>query len=429
MKKLLLVAIGVAAAAMGASAEETDSISSYCRIPDRHVVFGGNDRQLHTRVLDALYDRSDLQFQDPSVPRYLLIDKEGSTAFGIGGYVEGVVMADFRGAIDDNGFETSKIPVPGNYDTRSRMNADVSHTTIFMKLVRNTPWGILNAYVQSNFTGDNGGYGFRIKQAYISVGNVLAGLANSTFVDPASQIPTIDYQVSPGEIDVKNVLVRYRYVPTARWSMALGVELPKATVTPLDGHSAGMNQKVPDIPAYIQYSWDGGDSHLRLSGILRNLEYRDLVTATNRHVTGYGAQLSGTAMAGPQVRFYYSAAFGRGISHYVNDLEGEGFDLVASADDAGRMIAPKTLGAVAGVRYDITPRLFVSSAYSFNRLYDQAQLGGDTYRMGQYIVANAFYTPIEDLQLGIEYLHGRRSDVNRAANDANRINAMIKYSF
>ena len=40
-------------------------------------------------------------------------------------------------------------------------------------------------------------------------------------------------------------------------------------------------------PAYVQYSWASG-SHVRLSGILRELSYRDNVQASNHFATGWG---------------------------------------------------------------------------------------------------------------------------------------------
>lgn len=41
----------------------------------------------------------------------------------------------------------------------------------------------------------------------------------------------------------------------------------------------------------MQYQWDGG-SHVRLSGIVRGLKYRDLVAQRNYRVAGWGAHAS-----------------------------------------------------------------------------------------------------------------------------------------
>lgn len=397
-------------------------------LPLNTIVLRGDSHQLHTSVMNALLDTRDLHFQDPDVPRYLLIDKEGTTALGIGGYVEGIATADFRGAINGYDFTTYDIPVPGGPTQRSRLGADVSHTTIFLKLVRHTRLGILNAYIQTNFSGDNGGYGLKLKQAYVSLGNATLGLTNSTFTDPSAGVPTIDYQGPSGQVGVKNILLRYRLDFARDWTVAVSAEMPKATITPLDDHQQQLEQSLPDIPVYLQYSWGGG-SHVRASGLFRSLSYRDLVDGRNCRKAGYGVQLSGIIEVKKFAEIYYQGAYGRGIAHYVNDLDGTGYDLIGSASHPGSMVAPRTVSVVGGARFNITPDLFISSSYSFNRLYDQRQLGPDAYLRANYVVANAFYTPISDLQIGLEYLHGTRKNVDHQSNTANRIEVMLKYSF
>ena len=52
-----------------------------------------------------------------------------------------------------------------------------------------------------------------------------------------------------------------------------------------------------------------------------------------------------------------------------------------------------------------------------------------TAEHAQYIVGNAFYNLTPDCSIGLEYLYGRRSNMNREDGQANRINAMIQYNF
>lgn len=397
-------------------------------LPANAVVLSGSSTQVHQAVLNALLDTRDLHFQDPGVPRYLLIDKEGSTVLGIGGYVEGVAMGDFKGAIDDNGFVTYDIPIPSDPSMRRRFGADMSHTTIFLKLVRNTRLGILNAYVQTNFTGDNGGYGLKLKQAYVTLGNVTMGLTNSTFSDPSAGIPTIDYQGPSGQVGCKNILLRYRVDFAKGWTFAVSAENPKSTLRAVNDQQKDVSQSVPDFPAYFQYEWGTG-SHVRASALLRNLSYRDLVDGRTRYKTGYGVQLSGIFDISKIVDIYYQGAYGRGIAHYVNDLDGTGYDLIGSATKPGEVIAPRTFSLVAGAQWNITDKLFISGSYSFNRLCDQGSIGPDAYRRGNYVVANLFYSPISDLQLGVEYLHGTRKNFSLQHDNANRVELMAKYSF
>ena len=81
------------------------------------------------------------------------------------------------------------------------------------------------------------------------------------------------------------------------------------------------------------------------------------------------------------------------------------------------------------MQYDFTSDFFISASYSQARLYDNKELGGDCYNYGQYIAANAFYNPIPDLRVGIEYLHGIRNNLNGESGHANRLEAMVQFSF
>lgn len=404
-------------------------------IPQRAIVVSG-DQTKSGSLMAILYDTSDMHFSEPSAPRFLFLDRQGKVAFGIGGYVKGTLQYDFDGAIDDGAsFITYDIPVPANPAMRNQFFGNANHSTIFLQLVgRSEKFGYYQMYVQTNFSGNGTtGYGLKLKQAYLKVGYVTAGLANSTFVDGAAGTPTIDDQGPAGELGVKNIQLRYAPRFSDHLSGAIAVEMPEASYTikaPAEGQTADVekiNQRMPDIPVYLQYEW-GGASHVRLSGLLRNLSYRDLLTQRNHFKTGWAVQLSGKIMPTRDFTFFYQGAYGRGYGAYINDLSDQGFDMIQSVTP-GRMTTPRTTNFELGMRYNILPNLFVSGAYSQVRMFGQAHLGPDTYRYGQYISASMFYDIVPDLRIGLEYLHGDRADVNREHNQANRIIGMLQYSF
>ncbi len=411
-------------APLNAAANDNDNVKE--SIPERVMILTGDRDSLNHTLMAVLYDTEDLNFQDPRAPRFLLVDRSGNTALGIGGYVEGVGMYDMRGAIDDNGFAVEEIPIPANPELRNRLKFDASNTTIFLRLVRHTGIGTLSAYVQGAFSGYKGA-GFKLKYAYVSLDDITVGLNRSVFVDGAAGAPTIDYQGQAGGTTGRNVGLSYTPHFGKGWRAGVAVEMPNATYTTVDAENKSINQRVPDIPAYIQYSWADG-SHVRASAIFRDLSYRDLVTAQNRFKTGWGVQLSGMANCTDYLTFYYQALYGQGIGNYVNDLSGFGYDLIPDAEK-GQLKAPHSLSLVGGLQVNITKNFFVSGSYSLNRLYDQQTLGTDAYKRGTYVCANAFYTFLSDFQVGVEYLHGIRRNIDGASNTANRIEAMVKYSF
>lgn len=395
-------------------------------IPERVIIVNGDSTKLDKDVEIVMYDTKDLHFQDPSTPRFLFIDSRGKTALGIGGYIEGIVQYDFNGSIDSNGFTTFEIPVPRDNAMLNRFNADATHSTIFLRLLTNTRLGVLQGYVQTNFSGNNGNYGVVLKQAYVSLCGFTAGLSNSTFNDPSSGVPTIDYQGPSGAIGVKNLIFQYKHKFNSHWSAAVSIEGNKGTYTNSDENKM-ISQRCPDIPVYIQYAWGNGKDHIRLSGIYRNLSYRNLILEKNKSVNGFGVMLSGVATPVDLITLYYQGAYGKGIGRYVNDLGGNGYDLVSTEN--GAMVAPEDLGITGGVQFNITKNFFISGSYSLNRVYGSGCMGATSYHRADYYVANAFYSFLDGFQVGAEYLHGSRYDYNGNNNSANRVEVMLKYSF
>ncbi len=424
MKKLL--AFFLLLQTMGVTVAQSVSDS----LPERAVVVSGDPGQPgHRSNVAAMYSRENLAFEDPAAPRFLFLDKKGSVALGIGGYLKATGMYDFDGAVDNNDYYTNLIPVPTDPSQRQRFGATAAHSTIFLKLVTApTRVGRVIVYIQTNFTGDNGGYGLELKQAYVTVGHVTLGKARSTFADGPSMAPTVDDQGPAGQVSAKNMMVQYASSDYKGFSAAISAELPSASYT--TGSSAkSIAQRFPDIPLYVQYAWNKGVSHVRLSGILRELSYRDLTVGKNHFETGWGVQLSAVADIVGGLKFFGHYTYGRGIGHYINDLSDEGFDLIPDYGNPGKLKAPAAAGWTAGLQYNFTDKFFMSGSYSRAQLYGTSGMADDTYRYGQYIAANAFYNVWGDLRLGLEYLHGTRKDKSGLSGKSNRIEAMLQYSF
>lgn len=408
---------------------ETAALPDYSgnvAVPDRAIVVTGGQNGIHPEIMRVLYDTSEYHFQDASAPRFLMIDREGNTLLGIGGFVEGVMQYDFAGAVDNAYFIPQQIAVPSDPKMRNRFAGDATRSNVFLQLLRRTKWGLLNVYLQGEFSGNN--YGMKLKQGYVRLHNVTAGYAYSTFWDFTSCVPTIDYQGPVAAMYRANLMFQYRKPFGDHFVAAIGAEVPDVSMTYTPGANEKISQRCPDIPAYVQYQWGSGQSHVRASAVFRELSYRNMVKKENKFVTGFGIQLSGITKIANVAEVYYEAIYGKGIGCYLNDLCGFGYDLISNGAD-GTMKAPQAFGVVGGLRLNLSSKVFVSSAYSLCRLYDQENMGPDAYRRGNYAVVNCFYTPFEDFQIGVEYLHGRRTDMDHEHGTANRFNAMVKYSF
>lgn len=430
-KKSSICAAVLAVLALGcpglvrAQSEKAKPMTHPFHVPERAVILNGDTARLNDAVYAVFYNTENLMFNDPSVPRFQLVDREGNTVFGVGGVAEGLLYYDFDGAINGSGFMTYNIPVPNNSSHRAQLGAGVSQSSIFMKLARSTGIGILSVYLQAEFSGGDSGHEFNLKQAFISLAGFTAGLTNSVFSDPAAGIPTVDPAGPPGAITAKNIQASYSHQFSHNLSGAFSLEIPDVTCT-VSPTTEAIRQRYPDIPINLQYTWFSG-SHVRAAAILRNLTYRDIASGKNRVSTGWGVMVAGTATAYDTVDLLYQAGYGHGIGRYVHDFENHGLDLIPDGD--GRMMSPGSFSFTTGLRFKPSKKLLISGSYGYCRLYDGKSLGDNGFRRSGYGVVNAFYTPISDLQFGIEYLHGTRVDQDHSKGSANRLMAMVKYSF
>lgn len=92
------------------------------------------------------------RFHDPKAPRFVLTDRKGRFALGIGGYVKATAEYDFGGISDDVDFYPSMIPNGGQNYVRNQFQMDATTSTIFLKLVGRTKHlGDFVVYTAGNF--------------------------------------------------------------------------------------------------------------------------------------------------------------------------------------------------------------------------------------------------------------------------------------
>ncbi len=355
----------------------------------------------------------------------------------IGGYAKITAGMDFGSPIDNaNEFIVAAIPMntaPGN---GAAFNLSAMQSQIYFNFVA-LPGDVneVGVFIGANFLSN---YVPTLQFAYLKYRGFEAGYDYSLFSDPGAGVPTIDFEGPNAFTAVTTVVAGYsrRFGKRGLWEAGGGIESPAYSVTPGNG-AASVSQRVPDIPVWGKYSWNGGDSWVRVSAVLRNLMYRDGVAGHNVDKVGWGIQLSGKSSVAPNLTAYWQGVYGHGIASKMQDLGGLGLDLTPVGGRPGRMEAVKAWGAYAGLQYDFSPSVYCSMTYSQIRTYagrySGADDGGtswaDQYRYGQYAVANVFWNITPVLQTGVEYIYGRRVNYNGAQAHDNRLQCMIQLDF
>lgn len=419
----------------------TDSISIPATADQRHIedlknsqklmIVNGDSTSLANdsvrKLIARFYVDQYHHFQDPEAPYFLMMSKDATLALGLGGAVRMRGYYNFDGSVPYAGFIPYTIPVPADPSMRRKLNATPSGTALFLRIIgTNKKVGNFSAYIQGSFDGGTGSE-FKLKKSYVTINDVTIGYATSAFVDITANPPVIDAQGPSGQTNNTSVLVTWRH-PTAKgWVWSGSVEFPSSSIQ-TNNYTASIDDWFPDIVGYAERQWANGAGHVRLSGLLRVLPYRDLVTETNHNKIGFGGQLTGVIPVGYSTTLYAEAVGGKGCESYINDFSVSGFDLIPSTTD-GKLYAPWCYGLTAGVKYNIMPDLFASLSVSESRLMARSGVAPTEYKYGLYGVANIFWNMSPRLQVGAEYLMGQRKNFNGETGSAKRVNLLFQFSF
>ena len=407
------------------------------------------------KVMEAFIENSPADRRVPNAPRFAIVGKNESFYLGFGGYVKGTMSFDWGAPINNyNEFIVSSIPMPGSQKPgdKGQFGLSAQQSDLFLNLVAlPNSKNKVGFYLNFIFLGNN--YLPQVRQAYVSWRGIEMGYGFSLFTDLAADPTTIDYEGPNSFTVVINAKFDYRHTFGKHFGIGIGAELPMASYTNAFGNmtigganhtigTATVSQRIPDIPMYLQWNW-GNNNRIRLSGLLRNMQYRSDMTATNagdlaggktKNLVGGGIQLSGNFNIANKLIGYYQATAGKGMTSYFEDVTGLGLDMTPDPNDPGKLQTVKAWGGYIGLQYNWSSKVYSNLIYSHLRTYvpsynDSKTPWASQYKYGQYAVANVFYNINDMFSWGLEYIWGRRVDMNREQAHDNRIQTMLQVTF
>ncbi|WP_227367725.1 DcaP family trimeric outer membrane transporter [Halomonas sp. M20] len=343
--------------------------------------------------------------------------KIGETTLEIGGYVK--AQATFA----DNGYgdgKASEIVTPNSLRTETNEDEGVRNSFSArqsrINIGSSTPVAddTLETFIEVDFYGADeeanefvsNSYAPRLRHAYGSWGNWLAGQTWSTFMDlnGLGEVDAFGQQASV--IFVRQTQLRYTQ-PFNGGSLQFALENPE------DG---GDDQSVPDIVGRINFDGDWG--HVSFATLARQLavddddddtEWGDAYSVTGRFPTFGKDDIRLQANYGNLGRYM-------GLRPYpdaqIEDGEIEGVD---------------AWGASAIYRHYWTDNLRSSLAYSRTGL-DEAGTGNMTDSYDTTFV-NLMWSPMAQTTYGIEYQRFDLEEVDGDSFDLNRVHFSAQYDF
>ncbi|MCH5229896.1 MAG: hypothetical protein J1F12_07895 [Muribaculaceae bacterium] len=393
------------------------------------------------KVMEAFMENSPADYRVPNSPRFAIVGKNEKFYLGFGGYVKGTMSFDWGSPIDNyNEFIVSQIPMPGQQKpgNKGQFGLSAQQSDLYLNLVAlPNDKNKVGFYLNFIFLGN--GYLPEVRQAYVTWRGFELGYGFSLFTDLAADPSTIDYE-GPNSFTVDiNAKFDYRHTFGKYFGIGIGAELPMASY--INGtHTSTVTQRIPDIPMYLQWDW-GNNNRIRLSALLRNMQYRSNGwDGKTQNLAGGGIQLTGNFNICNKLIGYYQATVGKGMTSYFEDVTGDGYDMAPCPTDPSKLQTVKAWGGYLGLQYNWSSKVYSNLIYSHLRLYTPnygtaGTFDGDSapwasqYKYGQYAVANVFYNITDTFSWALEYIWGRRVDMNCAQAHDNRIQTMLQVTF
>lgn len=268
-------------------------------------------------------------------------------------------------------------------------------------------------------------YGLTLRHAYVYWNKWLAGQTWSSFMDTAALPEAVDF-IGPtdGVVFVRQPQIRYT---TGNFQISL--EDPQTTIIPRGGGAAASSDRgaMPDVAA--RYTWKGSWGHFGVAALLRDLAVDRQAAGTTPAIkdnTFAGAlSVSGKWNLGERNDIRYQLT-GGSISRYI----GLGVTSDSVLDNVNDLEAIDGWAGYVAWRHVFTKQLRSNLMYARSE-YDNpvAYTGTGVTKSSQSFRLNFIYSPLPKLDVGVEYMVGRREIESGAKGDIDRLQFMAKYSF
>jgi hypothetical protein len=378
--------------------------------------------------IQASRDSASTAFDEKSFPGSTTIPGTNA-AMRFGGFVKMNLVETFNplGSLDR--FIAGTIPVP-QQSSSPRTTMTASQSRLNWDLRDRTKLGVMRAFIEGDFAGDSGGDTFRLRHAYGQFRVVLAGKTWSTFMDVDASPEEIDFEGINGRVNVRQPQIRYFPKVGKDWDLLFALEDPNPEITGGDAIS-----QWPDVVVSARRTWFER-WHVKTSGVLRQITGTwdgDLTGGTDDKVTGWGVSISGKTSTQfwnklALDNFMFQFNVGDGIGRYVNDTNTIGGEDAVFGPTGSLEALPMFAGYVA-YQHWWTESMRSTLNLSWVDINNSDFEPGEAYKRTYRSAINVIWSPIARIDLGGEFIWGRRENKDDENATASQIQLSTKYRF
>ena len=325
------------------------------------------------------------------------------------GFVRGDANYIIEGADDDfNAVSKSK------GEAQDKLRATAKTTRLGLDF--DTPVGDakVGGKVEVDFAGTN--EALRIRHAYLTYNNWLFGQTTSNFL--AGHAPEmIDFATNLGGGTTRIPQVRYSYNLAPATKIFVAAE---------EGNSSGtaIKYSLPVLTAKVVQGYAEGRGSA--SGRVMIENYKSDSADDNQ--TGWGVAAGTDFKVTDDLKLFADASYAVGNSNYLYGSN-SAFSVVNGDIEQNEFTAVQV-----GATYKILPNLRSTLAYGAlfaddSTDYAKAASNDDANEKVQQAWLNMIYSPAKPIDLGVEYINGKRDTFAGKSYKDNRVGLMAKYNF
>lgn len=310
-------------------------------------------------------------------------------------------------------------PIGGESTTFTDFTAE--STRFFISASQPAGEGSVTGYLEMDFLGSAQGnelvtnsYSPRMRRAFVTYGNWLAGQEWSTFQNTSAIPESASFLIlSDGMIFLRQPQIRYTH---GNWQFA--IENPN-TPTITSG-----NQDANTLPdAVVRYNWKGDYGNVSLAGLARQLRMEEAGIA--EETFGYGLSVSGLLKVGARDDIRFNLVGGEGVGRYVGLAAGR----EAVLSPAGELEAIPAYGGLIAWRHPLGETARLNIGYSGLFLDNPSYVPAATTASVQSAYAAILWDVAPKVTLGVEAMHGIREEESGADGAISRFTFSTKYAF
>lgn len=370
-----------------------------------------------------------------------------TAAMKIGGYVNLSIVNSFDPMTIPDRFIVGSIPPDGKTVPGSVKGTSVTanQTRINMEYREQTKLGEIRAFVEGDFRGD--GDTLRLRHAFGQFRAFLAGKTWSTLMDVDARPEEVDLEGMNGEVLLRHSQIRWSPEFGKDYQLKLALEDPQTDV--LNGQS---QRGRFDLVASLNRMPLGplGRWNYRVGFVVRNLKANsptadpddNLGTLASDSTTGWGITSGGrqpvTWWGDNGDSIVWQLTYGKGIGHYINDLQSiGGGDAVFDSED--KLHALPVLAGYVTYQHIWPKTWWVFKKWPgilrSNFLFGWVDINtfdfqdGSDYSGTLRASANLFYNPTEHVSVGMEFLWGKRWNADKSEGTATQFQFAARYTF